>query len=312
MTPAAPAAAEQPAAAERSAVPGLLQHPGLTELPEPPELPGPPKLPRLPDDPAEPTPSVSPTPPAPPAPPVLRTRRRVRFHPHLPERLHPLLLADRKAVLGLTVLLLLALGYAAQHFWFGRPEAVAVPVASPRPVARSLAPAAAGAAAPPTSTAAAAAPPNQPDPAPAESGGADPSPVVVDIAGRVTHPGVRTLPGGARVADALQAAGGVLPGVDTDSLNLARVLVDGEQVLVGATAPPGGGGSSPGGQRPPVSINRATLDQLDQLPGVGPVLAQHILDFRSAHGSIRSLDQLRLISGIGERKLAELKPMLTL
>jgi competence protein ComEA len=133
---------------------------------------------------------------------------------------------------------------------------------------------------------------------------------VVDVAGRVTHPGIRTLAGGSRVADALSAAGGALPGVDTDGLNLARVLVDGEQVLVGAPSPPVVG-QPPSGPKPPVSLNRATLDQLDALPGVGPVLAQHILDFRSSHGPFRSVDQLRQISGIGERKLTQLKPLLT-
>ncbi|WP_232247657.1 ComEA family DNA-binding protein [Kitasatospora azatica] len=135
--------------------------------------------------------------------------------------------------------------------------------------------------------------------------------MVVDVAGRVAHPGLLTLPAGSRVADALRAAGGTQAGVDTDGLNLARVLVDGEQVLVGAPAPPAGGSAAPT-PRGPVSINHATLDQLDALPGIGPVLARHILDFRTQHGLFHSLEQLRQISGIGDRKYSELKPLLTL
>ncbi|GAB2746078.1 hypothetical protein GCM10010442_77100 [Kitasatospora kifunensis] len=242
---------------------------------------------------------------------------------------------DRKAALGLLLLLLLAVGYAAQHFWLGRPQAVSVPAATVRPVARSVSqpelarselaqsestqsesaqsePAGQAESA----TQADPAPPAKPEPAAPRSGAPGSSapalaPVVVDVAGRVTHPGIRTLAGGSRVADALSAAGGALPGVDTDGLNLARVLVDGEQVLVGAPSPPVVGRPPPSGPKPPVSLNRATLDQLDALPGVGPVLAQHILDFRSSHGPFRSVDQLRQISGIGERKLTQLKPLLT-
>ncbi|MCX4749036.1 helix-hairpin-helix domain-containing protein [Kitasatospora sp. NBC_01287] len=252
----------------------------------------------------------------------VHVERRSRFR--LPAALHSLLLADRKAVLGLTVLLLLAVGYAAQHFWFGRPQAVAVPLSSARPVARAVpqaalapAPALDAAPAPVPDAVPVAAPDAAPLPAASAaavpgSGGQALPPVVIDIAGRVAHPGIRALPSGARVADALRAAGGALPGVDTDTLNLARVLVDGEQVLVGAPSPAVQGGPAPPAPKPPVSLNRATLDQLDALPGVGPVLARHILDFRGTHGLFQSLDQLRLITGIGERKLAELKPLVTL
>lgn len=255
--------------------------------------------------------------------------RASRFGSRLPGALQSLFWVDRKAVLGLVLLLLIAVGYAVQHFWLGRPQAVAVPVAAARPVARPVAESDPGAppepAGPETAAqsepAAPAAPVEPADaagsgPASPPSGGAARgapalAPVVVDIAGRVTHPGVRTLTGGSRVADALRAAGGALPGVDTDGLNLARVLVDGEQVLVGAPAPPVAAQPS-AAPRSPVSLNRATLDQLDALPGVGPVLARHILDFRSSHGLFRSVEQLRQISGIGERKLSDLKPLLTL
>ena len=213
-------------------------------------------------------------------------------------------------MLGLSVLLLLAVAYAVQHFWFGRPQAVAVPVASSvltgAPRAESALAASSAPLARMASSAGVAAGEGTPDAAVAPAGA-----VVVDVAGRVAHPGLRSLPGGSRVADAIKAAGGAQAGVDTDELNLARILVDGEQILVGAPSPPPGqtGTSS---RRAPISLNRATLEQLDALPGVGPVLAQHIIDFRGSHAGFRSLDQLRQISGIGDRKLAELKPLLTL
>jgi competence protein ComEA len=142
---------------------------------------------------------------------------------------------------------------------------------------------------------------------------------VIDVGGRVHLPGLHTLPGGSRVADALRAAGGPLPETDTRGLNLARVLTDGEQILVGEQAPApvplSGGANGPPGAgtpRPAVSLNRATLEQLDSLPGVGPTLAQRILAYRTSHGSFRTVDQLRQVSGIGARTFAELRPLLTL
>ncbi|GAA2743487.1 MULTISPECIES: ComEA family DNA-binding protein [Kitasatospora] len=206
----------------------------------------------------------------------------------LPLFLSPAVVLDRRAVLGLAVLLLLAVGYGVQHFWLSRPHPVAIPATTAT-----------------TSTTPA-------EPAPARGGSVPPattgSTVVVDIAGKVQSPGLRTLPGGSRVADALRAAGGPLPGTDTDSLNLARILNDGEQILVGGP-PPAVGPSTPGG---PVSLNRATAEQLDTLPGVGPTLARRILQYRQDHGPFRSLDQLRQVPGIGARKYEDLKPMLTL
>ncbi|MEV7599916.1 helix-hairpin-helix domain-containing protein [Kitasatospora sp. NPDC089797] len=225
-------------------------------------------------------------------------------------RFASMLALDRRAVAGLVVLLLFAVGYAVQHFWLARPEAVAVPAlaaasalsAPGRPTADG--PPASGAG-PPEATAAP---------------GTEPA-VVIDIGGRVHLPGLHTLPGGSRVADALRAAGGPLPETDTRGLNLARVLADGEQILVGEQGPapvpvpvPGAVGGRPGASaaRPSVSLNRATLEQLDALPGVGPTLAQRILAFRASHGSFRSIDQLRQVSGIGARTIAELRPLLTL
>ncbi|MFF2612044.1 helix-hairpin-helix domain-containing protein [Kitasatospora sp. NPDC058046] len=216
---------------------------------------------------------------------------------------------DRRAVAGLAILLLFAVGYAVQHFWLARPEAVAVPA-----LAAVAAPSGAEPSVPDGSAPSRAGPGAGAEAVP----GTGPA-VVVDIGGRVHLPGLHTLPGGSRVADALRAAGGPLPETDTRNLNLARILTDGEQILVGEQAPaPGpvvGSGSGPPGAvvpRPPVSLNRATLEQLDSLPGVGPTLAQRILAYRTSHGSFRSLDQLRQVSGIGARTYAELRPLLTL
>jgi len=141
--------------------------------------------------------------------------------------------------------------------------------------------------------------------------------VVVDVAGKVRRPGVATLPAGSRVVDALRKAGGARPGVDLSSLNLARVLVDGEQILVGVTPAPGvaaSASSQPGAADAGamVNLNTATLDQLDGLPGVGPVTAQKILDWRTAHGSFTAIDELLEVDGIGEKTLADMAPHLTL
>lgn len=135
--------------------------------------------------------------------------------------------------------------------------------------------------------------------------------VVVSVVGRVSHPGLIHLPDGTRVADALAAAGGVLPGTDLMGLNVARRLADGEQLLVGIAPPPGQPTANqvPGAPETPqvVNINTATLEQLDTLPGVGTVTAQRILDWRVAHGRFTSVDQLREVSGIGQARLAQLK-----
>ncbi len=143
--------------------------------------------------------------------------------------------------------------------------------------------------------------------------------VVVDIVGKVRTPGVRRLPAGSRVADALRAAGGVREGTDTTGLNRARVLTDGEQIAVGklpaavpAPAAASAQGGTPGGAAGPagpISLNSATAAQLDTLPGVGPVLAQHILDYRSQHGGFTSIDDLRHVTGIGARRFADLRPL---
>lgn len=239
---------------------------------------------------------------------------RPRFSPFSPFPSYASALAlDRRAVAGLAILLLFAVGYAVQHFWLARPQTVAVP---------ALAAVAAPSGAEPSVPADAAAVDSRAGPGTAaEAAGGAVAGVVVDIGGRVHVPGLHTLPAGSRVADALRAAGGPLPDTDTRNLNLARVLVDGEQILVGEQTPvpaqavgsgSGSGLPGPAAPRPPVSLNRATLEQLDTLPGVGPTLAQRILAYRASHGSFRTLDQLRQVSGIGARTYAELRPLLTL
>ncbi|MEU8817731.1 ComEA family DNA-binding protein [Actinoplanes sp. NPDC048796] len=141
--------------------------------------------------------------------------------------------------------------------------------------------------------------------------------VVVAVGGKVRHPGLVRLPAGARVADALNAAGGADPGIDVALLNLARKVVDGELILVGVTPPPGavvptgpaaGGTPAPGA---PVNLNTATLSDLDALPGVGPVLAQRILDARDAQGGFKAVSDLRKVDGIGDARYEQLKDLVT-
>ena len=145
-------------------------------------------------------------------------------------------------------------------------------------------------------------------------GTASPEPtLVIHVAGKVRRPGVIRLPQGSRVIDAVTASGGAASGVDLAGLNLARPLTDGEQVLVGVTPPPGsattigpaGAGAGPSGGI--VDLNSASAEQLEELPGVGPVLAQRILEFRTSNGRFTSVDELREVTGIGERTFADLQ-----
>ncbi|MGH8904489.1 MAG: helix-hairpin-helix domain-containing protein [Egibacteraceae bacterium] len=142
--------------------------------------------------------------------------------------------------------------------------------------------------------------------------------VVVHVAGAVATPGLYRLPGGARVDDALTAAGGPLPGAALDGLNLARPLTDGEQVVVPAagaggmaTAPPAPSGvPSPAGRSDgKLDLNRATAQDLDALPGIGPVLAQRIVSHRQEHGPFKTVGTLRDVTGIGERTFQQLAPL---
>ena len=153
-----------------------------------------------------------------------------------------------------------------------------------------------------------------------------PTQVVVQVVGQVRRPGVVSLHGGARVQDAVAAAGGALPSADLTAVNLARMVTDGEQIQVprpgqtmtppvsavgggaaagaGSSATPGGSAASTGAV---VDLNTADVSGLDALPGVGPVLAQRIIDWRTQNGRFTSVDELGEVSGIGDKVLARLR-----
>jgi competence protein ComEA len=176
--------------------------------------------------------------------------------------------------------------------------------------------------------AAAAPPPGQllaASPAPASAGAPSgaPStapPVVVYVCGAVARPGVYSLDQGSRVADALAAAGGASAKAEVSSINLAAKLSDGQQVVVpkkGAAAPaaaPAAGASGAAAGTGPtaiVNLNTATAAELDALQGVGPSTAQKIIDYRTANGGFKSVDELKNVAGIGDAKFAALKPYVT-
>lgn len=166
----------------------------------------------------------------------------------------------------------------------------------------------------------AAATPDSGAPAPA-------APVVVSVIGLVNTPGLVTLPAGARIADALDAAGGALDGADVMGLNMARRIADGEQIVVGLDAPPGRPaemgssivsdpavslvgpetGEKRSGSEAVIDLNRATVDDLDTLPGVGPVTASAIVAWRETNGRFNSVEQLGEVDGIGPARLAKLR-----
>ena len=132
--------------------------------------------------------------------------------------------------------------------------------------------------------------------------------IFVDVTGAVNNPGVYTLTGKSRVIDAIKAAGDSAPGADLSTINLARVLNDGEQIYVDSTVVNSRGVRvSKAIPRGPININRATARQLDDLDGVGPVIAQRIVDYRKINGSFLSIDDLQKVSGIGAAKFAQIK-----
>jgi competence protein ComEA len=138
--------------------------------------------------------------------------------------------------------------------------------------------------------------------------------VVVHVVGAVRRPGLYRLPQGSRIVDAVRRAGGATRRADLTLVNLAAPLADGTQILVPARAPRGAApaaGGSPGRSAAagPVHLNTATLEDLDALPGIGPVTAQKILDFRQQHGAFASVDELDAIPGIGPKRLEELRKL---
>ena len=155
-------------------------------------------------------------------------------------------------------------------------------------------------------------------------------PLVVSVVGLVHTPGLVTLAPGARIADALKAAGGSTDGADTSGLNMARQVDDGEQIVVGMAPVKGqpavlGSSVSPGSAAPDpssstprpakgaptalINLNTATVEQLDTLPGVGPVRAAAIVAWRNANGKFTSVDQLGEVDGIGPGRLEKLRPL---
>jgi competence protein ComEA len=204
---------------------------------------------------------------------------------------------DLRGALVVLVLAGLAVALAAFVLWRARPHPVDLGAAIPAPagVAEVVAP----------------------RPGPAEPGGSPPAApgpnprpeLTIDVEGKVAHPGVVTVPAGSRVRDALSAAGGALPGVATTTLNLAEPVSDGEQVVLGVPGAPGGSASSStSGVGRLLDLNTASASDLHTLPGVGPVLAGRIVEFRRMHGRFTSVDELREIPGIGRAKFAAIRP----
>jgi competence protein ComEA len=136
--------------------------------------------------------------------------------------------------------------------------------------------------------------------------------LLVDVSGAVRRPGVYKLPAASRINDAILKAGGETKKADPTLVNRAAPLTDGQQVLVPEKVPAAAAAASPAGATAaaaPIHLNSATLEQLDELPGVGPATAQRILDYRTANGPFKTVDELDSVSGIGPAKLAELRDL---
>jgi competence protein ComEA len=152
-------------------------------------------------------------------------------------------------------------------------------------------------------------------PAPAGELRAEPRPrLVVHVVGAVRRPGLYRLEDGARIADALRRAGGATRKADLSLVNLAAPISDGAQIVVPKRAPPASAGAAPGdpgaaAPTGPVHLNTATVEQLDELPGIGPVTAQKIIDYREQHGAFSSVDDLDAIPGIGPARLEQLREL---
>lgn len=222
------------------------------------------------------------------------------------------------------VAVLVAVGLAVTSWWVVRadpetPVPVALEQADPSQQGAAIAPPPVDGVPPPDPSAPAA--PAAPVPPVA---GESAAPVTVDVAGKVQRPGIVVLDAGARVVDALERAGGARPGVDLTALNLARLLVDGEQIVVGTPVPPSAPGAPlapaapavppAGGSTAPaalVDLNLADQALLETLPQVGPVTATAIIAWRTEHGGFTSVTELLEVDGIGDATLAELTPYVT-
>jgi competence protein ComEA len=204
----------------------------------------------------------------------------------------------RPAAIALVLVAVLAAVFAAVAVWTGRPQAEPV---------RGL----------PAVVVDGAQPPSSPTSPPTSTSSAASGTLVVSVSGRVARPGLVRVPDGARVADVVAAAGGALRGTDLTGLNLARRVNDGEQVAVGVPAAPDAGGAQPsassvgGAPQGKVDLNTATVTQLDALPGVGPITAQHIVDWRTRNGRFAKIEQLREVDGIGEHRFQQLRELVT-
>ena len=173
-------------------------------------------------------------------------------------------------------------------------------------------------AAPATPSLSAAQPSVTPSPTPS------PRQIWVHVLGAVASPGVVGLPEGSRVADAIAAAGGLLPDADPAELNLAQPLPDGAQLIIGTVGAPrgelrvgdaqsaasgGGAGASEGGGQPTLNLNTATQAQLETLPGIGPATASKIIAWREANGGFTRVEELQEVDGIGPKTYARLEPL---
>ncbi|MBU2698294.1 helix-hairpin-helix domain-containing protein [Pimelobacter sp. 30-1] len=265
--------------------------------------------------------ALPPVPPLTPAAPVApelplpgrHAARRGSWRPPLPSLpALPVLGVAHLAVVALTI----ALGLALTTWWIVRDQGHPLDPAAPLTPVAAAADTASDPLVPLTSPSPSAAP---------GSATTGTGTVTIDVTGKVRRPGIVVLDQGARVTDALAAAGGPRKGVDLSPLNLARVLVDGEQVVVGtraapapaAAAPaPGAASGAPGGPAGPgptplVNLNTAGQTELEALPQVGPVTAQSILTWRTEHGGFTRVGELLEVDGIGPKTLEQLLPHVT-
>ena len=212
---------------------------------------------------------------------------------------------SRAAMRGLAVLTAAVVAIAGYAMWQARPRAIveAPVVLATGPVLTGVDPGSTAASpSPPTPhTSVATALPTGPAAPAAE--------VVVHVAGLVARPGLVRLPAGSRVADAIAEAGGVTQRRAADSVNLARVLADGEQVVVSLTPVPAAPASADQAAAAVIDLNAATAESLDALPGVGPVIAARIVAWRAANGPFRTIEELGEVSGIGDAILSQLRPL---